>query len=129
MDETPPPDGDGLFDSLRRAADGALATVQNRAELFAVELHEEKCRLVDAMLWGAAVVALGMMALTVVTFTIVVLLPDEARVVALIILSCAYLGGTGFAWRGLNERLKKRTALSGTLAELEKDRECLQRKS
>ena len=59
MNPNPPPGG--LFDSLRRIADNALATVHNRAELFALELHEEKCRLVETMIWGAAVVALGVL--------------------------------------------------------------------
>ena len=123
MNENPPPGG--LFDSLRRIADKALSTVHNRAELFALELHEEKCRLVETMIWGAATVALGLLAMTVLSITIVLLLPREGRIVALVILSCVYLAGTGCAWRGLNARLRKRTPLSGTLAELEKDRECL----
>lgn len=36
----------------KRILDALLATAQNRVELFAVELQEEKCRLVKAMIFG-----------------------------------------------------------------------------
>lgn len=125
MNESPPPaDGGGLLDSLRRLGDHGLAMVENRAKLFALELHEEKCRLIETMVWGAAAVALSILAASVVTFTVVLVVPRDLRLVALVILSVVYLAGAGFAWRGLNARLKKRTALSGTLGELAKDREC-----
>lgn len=44
----------GVWASLKRMLDTLLATVQIRVELFAVELQEEKCRLVEAMLCAAA---------------------------------------------------------------------------
>jgi uncharacterized membrane protein YqjE len=41
----------GIFVSLRRILDGGLALAQKRVELFAVELREEKCRLLEAITW------------------------------------------------------------------------------
>ena len=115
----------GVWASLKRILDTLLATAQNRVELFAVELEEEKCRLVEAILCAAAVAAFGMMALTLVTLTVVILFWENARLAALVGLSVLYLVGTALAWRALQSRLKARSAFTGTLDELKKDRACL----
>jgi len=41
----------GTFASLLRILDGGLIITQKRVELFAVELREEECRLVEAISW------------------------------------------------------------------------------
>lgn len=115
----------GVWASLKRLFDTLLATAQNRVELFAVELQEEKCRLVEAILCAAAVAAFGMMTITLVTFTVVILFWENARLPALGVLSVLYLIGTALAWRALQSRLKARTAFAGTLDEIKKDRACL----
>ena len=115
----------GILEKLRSIVDGGLALAENRLEVFAVELREEKCRLVEMFIWASAVVVFGMMALTLLTFVVVVLLWDNARVPALGILSGLYLLAAFLAWRGLHARLSNSAAFSGTLAELRKDRECL----
>jgi len=116
----------GIVSSLRGILDGGLAAVQNRVELFVVELREEKCRLVEAIMLASAVVAFGMMTLALLTFLIVTLFWDNARVAALVGLSLFYLVGMFFAWRGLRSRLDNRSAFSGTLGEIKKDRACLE---
>jgi uncharacterized membrane protein YqjE len=115
----------GVWASLKRVSDTLLASVLNRIELFAVELQEEKCRLVEAMLCAAAVAAFGMMTLSLVTFTIVILFWENARLPALAGLSVLCLVGTALAWRGLQSRLKAQSAFADTLDELKKDRSCL----
>ena len=116
----------GIFTSLRRLIDGGLALAQNRVELFAVELREEKCRLVEAIIWASAVVAFGMMTLTLLTLLVVVLFWHEARVAALVTLSLLYLLAMVLAWRGLRSRLIRTSTFSGTLGEIKKDRACLE---
>ena len=116
----------GVWASLKRILDTLLATAQNRVELFAVELQEEKCRLVEAILCAAAVAAFGMMTLTLVTFTVVALFWENGRLAVLIGLSVVYLVVTALAWRALQTRLKTRTAFTGTVGELKKDRSCLE---
>lgn len=116
----------GVWASLKRIVDTLLATVQNRVELFAVELQEEKCRLVEAILCAAAVAAFGMMTLSLLTFTVVILFWENGRLAALAGLSVLYLVGTALAWRALQARLKARSAFAGTLDELKKDRACLE---
>ena len=124
MNETNESSG-GILTTLRNMVDDGLALAQNRLEIFGVELHEEKCRLVEMFIWAAAVVAFGMMALTLLTFVIVVLFWDNARVPALGVLSGLYIVAAFLAWRGLQARLNNSTAFSGTLGEIRKDRECL----
>lgn len=115
----------GLWSSLQRVLDALLATVENRVELISVELQEEKCRLVEAILLAAGVAAFGMMTLTLITFTLVALFWDSARMTVLVALCVVYLTVTVAAWRALQARLKSRTAFAGTLDELKKDRSCL----
>ncbi len=115
----------GVWMSLKRILDALLATAQNRVELFAVELREEKCRLVEAVLWAAAVAAFGMMTLSLVTFTVVVVFWESGRLPALVGLSVSYMIATVLAWRALQSRLKALGAFSGTISELKKDLACL----
>lgn len=115
----------GVWASLKRTLDTLLATAQNRMELFAVELQEEKCRVVEAMLCAAAVAAFGMMTLSLVTFTVVVLFWENGRLAALAGLGVLYLVGTALAWRALQSRLNAGSAFAGTVEELKKDRACL----
>jgi uncharacterized membrane protein YqjE len=116
----------GIFAPLQRILDGGLAIAQNRLELFAAELREEKCRLVEAIILASALVVFGMMALTLLTFLIVTLFWDNARVIAVVTLSLFYLLATFLAWRGLRVRLNNSAAFSGTLGEIKKDRACLE---
>ncbi len=116
----------GVWASLKRGLDALLATTHNRVQLFAVELQEEKCRLVEAILCAAAVVSFGLMALSLVTITVIVLCWEKGLVPALAGLSTLYLLGTGLAWRALQARLKARSAFASTLDELKKDRSCLE---
>ena len=116
----------GVWASLKRILDTLLATAQNRVELFAVELQEEKCRLVEAMLCAVAVAAFGMMTLSLVTLTIVVFFWENGRLPALAGLSVLYLIGTALAWRALRTRLKAGSAFTGSIEELKKDRSCLE---
>ena len=115
----------GIFSSLRRILDGGLAMAQNRVELFAVELREEKCRLVEMIILASAVVAFGMMTLTLLTFVIVILFWENGRFAALLALSLFYLLATFLAWRGLRARIGNSSAFSATLGEIRKDRACL----
>ncbi|MBI3849970.1 MAG: phage holin family protein [Verrucomicrobia bacterium] len=115
----------GIFTSLRGLIDGGLALAQNRVELFAVELREEKCRLIEALLWASALIALGMMTLALLTLLVVILFWPEDRVAAVLVLSLLYLLATILAWRGLRLRLAQSTPFSGTLGEFKKDRACL----
>lgn len=129
MAETEPP-ASGLFASARRLLDTGLSAAQNRLELFAVELKEEKCRFIEVLLWASAAILLGVMAVTMVTFTIVFLFWETARQFVLIAFSALYLFGAVAAFLGLKKRLKDRPLpFADSLSEIKKDRECLQRQN
>lgn len=118
----------GIWMTTKRILDTALATLQNRLELFAVELEEEKVRLVEILVLAAAAAIFGLMALALVTLTIVVLFWDNGRMFALGGLCLLYVGAGAWTWRALQARLKARSAFADTISELRKDRECLHTK-
>ncbi|HKB89780.1 MAG TPA: phage holin family protein, partial [Opitutaceae bacterium] len=71
--ETDAPGSRGFLNSLRSLGDVILASVQDRLELFTVELHEEKFRLIQICIWISASVFAGVMAITLATLTLVYL--------------------------------------------------------
>ena len=73
----------GFLHSLRSLGDGLLATVQDRLELFTVELQEEKFRLIQTFIWISAAVFTGMMAITFASLTLVYLFWENARLAVL----------------------------------------------
>ena|SRR6266487_5372503 len=122
----PDPNPAGLFASLRRLLDNSLALVQNRLELFALELKEEKCRFIEILVWTSAAVLLGVMAVTMVTFTVVFLFWESARVYVLVGFCLFYVISAIAAFAGLRRRLKNQPLpFAESLNEIKKDRECL----
>jgi len=119
----------GLFSAVRRLLNTALAGVENRIELFLVELREERFRIFEVLLLGCAAALLGFMALLTVTVTLVVVFWDSARVQVLVVLSAGYSVATiGILWR-LKILLRNWSSFAATLNELKKDRACLEEES
>lgn len=116
----------GLLGALRRLAVTFLAILQNRLELLAVELQDERARLFNALLLAAAVVALGFVTLALAVFALGVMVWDEYGVKGLFGLSGACLAATLIAYGWLRWRLKNWPFLSATVAELKKDRALLE---
>lgn len=121
-----PPASPGLLDSLRRLGDGLLGSVEDRVELLATELQEEKFRLVQTFIWISAAVFTGMLALTFASVTLVYLFWESARLAVLLGLTTAYTAGLV----ALVLRLRRFVArqpkpLASTLTELREDRACI----
>lgn len=119
----------GFFDTLRRLGSRVLAILQNRLELLVVELEEERIRLFDALLLAAVVVVLGYFTLTTAAVAVLMVVWNKYGVNGLLAASGLGFIATIFAYWRLRVRLKNWQLLSSTLAELKKDRECLERKS
>ena len=115
----------GFFASLGRLLKTGVAIAHNRLELLLVELREEHWRLFDALLLAGVVFALGLMTLTAATVTIVVLCLRADRLDLVVALVLVYLAGTILAYWRLRVRLKGWAPFSATLAELKKDKACL----
>jgi len=123
-DASPP----GVLETLRRLGATVLGIFQNRLELFAVELQEERLRLIEALLLMGIIAALGFFTLALVAAGIIILLWNTFGVGILFILGGVGLIGTLLAGWRLRERFRDKPFLAGTLGELKKDREWLEKK-
>jgi uncharacterized membrane protein YqjE len=119
----------GLAGSARRLADNALAAVQTRIELFALELREEKTSAIELLIWVCTALFFGMMAVIALTATIVLLFPAEKRVFVAGGFALLYLIGGIWAFTRVKARLKEQgTPFSESINEFKRDREWLQPK-
>ena len=116
----------GVVETLRRLCDTVLGLLQNRIELLAVEVQEEKERLVRVLVLAAVVVFLGSMTAIVLTLTLVFFAGEEVRGPVLIGLCVVYLAATTAAFFALRRHLRSAPApFDTTVSELKKDREWL----
>ena len=105
-----------------------LATIgENRLELFAVEVQEERERILHAFLLALGVAAFGLLAGLTLTAAIAVLLWDRSPVAVLLILTALYAAAGICLYRQLTGLLRNWQTLSATLDQLRKDRECLEK--
>lgn len=122
-DEPPRP---GIFASLRRLGDAGLALLQNRVELFAVDLEEQKVRLTRLLVLVAVAVFFANTALLVITATIIFMVSEAARAPVMIGLSVLYLLAAVVAFLVLRKELKDAPPpFEGTVNEIKKDRQWL----
>jgi uncharacterized membrane protein YqjE len=128
MESSQPKTG-GVVEALKRAGDSALALLQNRLQLFVVELQEEKYRLLQSMLWLALGAMLIFLGLTVGLGALIVWVWDTLGWLGLIGICVLMLIAGALVVSTTWKRMKSAgTPFSGTVAELRKDREWLQRK-
>lgn len=125
MAEADPASG-GLLASLRRIAGSLFALLQTRAELFTVELQEEKLRAINLLMWLTIALALGVAGILMTAAIVGFFIWEKA----------GYLGVTGFAVAllagaaGLLLMLRRRILhgeppFATTIAEIGKDLSCL----
>ena len=121
---TPPPLG--FLGSLRTLGDGLLGTVQDRLELFSVELQEEKFRLIQIFVWITAAIFTGVMAITFASLTLVYLFWESARLAVLGVLTVAYAGALVAIVIAFRRFLARQPSpFSATRQEIGKDRACI----
>lgn len=124
--ESRAPGPSGLLGNLRGFADGLIGSAHDRLELLAVELHEEKFRLIQIFIWISGIVFLAMLALVFISFAVIVLLWDTARMAVIITLASGYTLGLIAAVWGFRRYLKTQPKpFAATLGELREDRECI----
>ena len=105
-----------------------LATIgENRLELLAVEMQEERERLRHVILLAFGVAAFGLLASLTLTAAIVVMLWAWSPVAVLLILTALYaVSGLGLYWQ-LTGILRDWQTLSATLDQFRKDRASLEK--
>lgn len=119
---------EGVFGSLRRLCVTGLTVLQNRLELFGVEVDEQRVRLLRILFLGAIAVLLANTALLVVTATVIVLAGEDARIAVLVGLSLLYSGAAGGMFLFLRKEIRSAPPpFNGTVSELKKDCEWLDR--
>ena len=113
----------GLLGSIRRILDTGLAAIQNRIELLAVELQEEKCRFLQLLALTALGLFLTMLALVVLTGAIVLLCEESCRGWVALGFGATYLIGAIAMFLRIRSRLNKDPLpFSESVAQLKKDR-------
>lgn len=127
MGEPPENDG-GVFASVKRLLKTILAIAQNRLELLLVEWREERWRIVYVLLLTGAVLILALMTLLVATIAVAVLCIKADRLDLLGALALLLLAATALCYWRLRVRLKAWVPFPATLAELKKDKACLDEK-
>ena len=82
---------DGWLNSLRRAGESMLGLMQSRIELFAVELQEEKLRLIGTIAWLVIALALIVAGLLVGLGAVALYLWDVAKYFGIVGLSLIHI--------------------------------------
>ena len=99
---------------------------ENRLELLAVEMQEERERILRAFLLALGVAVFGLLAGLTLTALIVVLTWAWSPWVALMILTGLYGAAGIFLYRRFIGVMRNWQTLSASLDQLRKDRECLE---
>jgi uncharacterized membrane protein YqjE len=126
MDDPEPKSG-GLFASVCRIGDSVLALLGVRLELAALELQEEKVRLLDLLLRLAVCIVLGTLVLLSATALVVVIFVrvfHYSPVITLAVITAVYGLAALALWWDLQRRVNTAPPpFADTLAELKKDSE------
>lgn len=121
----------GLVGLLKKLAAQVVSLLETRAELLAVELREEKIRLVQLLIWTSCTLFLAAITLVMLTFTVLFAVWDDERwrLGALLFFTLFYGGGAVFgAYKLRSMLLGGELPFSETLHQLKKDKDALQPK-
>jgi uncharacterized membrane protein YqjE len=125
MDVRTPATG-GLLGSIRGLADGLLGSAQERLELLAIELHEEKFRAIQLFVWISAAIFSAILAITFVSLAVVFLFWETARLGVLAGFAVFYTAGFFVILAYVRKFIRQQPRpFQGTLAELQQDRACI----
>jgi uncharacterized membrane protein YqjE len=101
--------------------------VENRLELFMLEVQEERERIVHVILLALGTAVFGLLAGIGLTITIVLVFWDHSPIIAGLVLTVLYAIGGLLLYTSLKRRMHDWQTLPSTLEQLKKDRECLER--
>ena len=112
----------GLTAPFRRLLEAVTGFLSSKLELFSIEWQEEKRRIVELLILASIALLFGVLALGLLTFSLVALFWETHRFLALFGLSALYL----LIAAGLLVRLRRKASLStkvfeATVEELKKD--------
>ena len=128
MSETPQTE-DGLLAPVTRLLKTLVNLLENRLELFLVEVQEERVRLVEVLLLAAMGGLAALMTLILITLTVVVIFWENHRVLVLVLFTLAYATTAAVAFWTLRSRLNRWRAFTATLEQIKKDRAWLDKQN
>jgi len=114
-----------LAATSKQMARRLLTLGENRLELLAVELQEERERLMRAFLLALAVAVFGLLAALTLTAAIVLCFPNSL-VAALLTLTVIYATSAIILYRRVLGLLRDWQSFAATLDQFRKDRQCLE---
>lgn len=125
--ETPLDSIPHLADASKQVAQRALIICENRLELLMVEIQEERERVLRAIWLALGAATFGLLAGVALTAVIAVAFWQRSPVIALLILTVFYAIAAVFLYARLARLQRDWQTLPGTLDQLRKDRECLEK--
>lgn len=119
------PSRPGPIDAVREALQSFWGLLEKRLELAATEFQEQRHRLINQLVWIAAIVVLALLALFTLTILIIALTWDTAaRIWVIAGLAIAYAGGAGWCAVTLKRVITRSPPpFAATIEEFRKDRE------
>ena len=112
----------GPLASLRRMLATLVELARTRVELLSVEFEEQLEYATKLLLWGAAAIYFGSLALLLLALTIVIAFWDSHRLLAALLVTGAFAVAALVAAMAVRRRLRRRPRfLSATSAELRRD--------
>ena len=130
MDDESQGEGEGgLLATVARVLGTLRNVVENRVELFLLEAKEDRLKLFEAVCLAIVTVGFALLAMILVTFTIIVIFWDSYRLTALMLMTLLYGTAAVVAFIKLRSRLKNWQSFPATLEQLEKDRACFKGRS
>jgi uncharacterized membrane protein YqjE len=116
-----------LGDATKRIAQRMFVIVENRFQLLMVEVQEERERALLAIWLALGAAAFGLLAGVALTVVIAVALWDHSPLIAMLVLTALYTIAAVFFYGRLMRLQRDWQTLPGTLDQLKKDRECLEK--
>src|ERR1051326_2767790 len=99
--------GPALGTLLRKTLSTGVGLLQNRGELFMVELQEERTWLINLFVRAIAGLFLAIMTALLITGAVIYLVPEEYRIHAVIGFAALYLAATLWAIFSVTPLLKR----------------------
>ena len=119
--------GSGLFASVKTLLDTLLSVAQARLELLANELGEEQSRLTRLLFYSLFTLFFFCLGMVLLTLLIIVVFWDTHRLLAIGLVTAAYLGIAAVLATCVVHQARHRPRLfSASLAEIAKDRAALE---
>ncbi|HEY0968776.1 MAG TPA: phage holin family protein [Opitutaceae bacterium] len=116
----------GFLSALSGLGENLIGTLHDRVELLALDLHEEKFRVIRIFIWISAIVFTGMLAILFASITLVYLFWDSARLAALGGFTLLYAVAFGVIVVAFRRHLANQARpFAASLRELNTDRACI----